>query len=326
MLDSFGRSIDYLRISLTDRCNLRCAYCMPLNTRFSPAADLMTDDELLTLFRLFVSLGFRKFRLSGGEPTVHPRIVELVRAMSAVPGVGEICMTTNGLRLAELARPLASAGLNRCNISLDSLDPQTFRRIARRGAVQQVIDGIHAAEDAGLLPIKINCVVMRGWNDGQNIIELARLTLKHSWQVRFIELMPFGEMADFAQREMIDEADLRVQIERQLGELLPVAEGRLDGEARLFRLDGARGTLGFISSVSQPFCGDCSRVRLTADGRLRLCLLSDDEIDLLTPLRAGGTLEELAALIQHGIQAKPWGHRLSENIIPANRLMAQIGG
>jgi cyclic pyranopterin phosphate synthase len=246
--------------------------------------------------------------------------------MAQTPGVGDITMTTNGLRLADLARPLADAGLRRCNISLDSLNPARFQLITRLGYLEHVFRGIRAAEEAGLLPIKINCVIMRGHNDGEDVIDLARLTLAYDSQVRFIELMPFGEMAGFARASIVTEAEIQAHVETCLEVLIPMNEGGLDGEARLYRLEGARGLVGFISSVSRPFCGACSRARLTADGRLRLCLLSDAEVDLLTPRRDGASHDNMRSLIRAAIQEKPWGHRLADNVIPAGRLIGQIGG
>ncbi|GAB4476071.1 MAG: GTP 3',8-cyclase MoaA [Anaerolineae bacterium] len=325
-VDRFGRDIHYLRISLTDRCNLRCVYCMPEDTAFQPMDALMTDEELLHLFGLFVELGFDKFRLTGGEPTIRPNITGLVRYMAHTPGVREVTMTTNGLLLENLAGPLAEAGLRRVNISVDSLDPARYHALTRRGKLEQVQRGIAAAEAAGLLPIKLNAVVARGINDGQDVINLAALTLEYDWHVRYIEMMPIGDIAAFAQSELVTEQELRGKIEAALGPLEPLNEGRLDGEARLYRIAGARGTLGFISSVSAPFCAACSRARLTADGRLRLCLLRDGEVDLLTPLRDGMPDDYLKHLIRKGIWAKPWGHGLAQDTIPVERLMSQIGG
>jgi cyclic pyranopterin phosphate synthase len=325
-VDRFGRNIHYMRISLTDRCNLRCVYCMPEDIVFRPSAEIMTDDEILTLFRLFVDLGFDKFRLTGGEPTVRPRIVEMVREMCATPGVREVSMTTNGLRLAKLAQPLADAGLRRCNISIDTLDPEKFKEITRWGKVEDVIAGIRACEDAGLTPIKLNSVTVRGYNDGQDVIDLARLIVDNPWQVRFIEMMPFGDVADFQQSQVVTEAELRDKIESALGPLTLLNDGKLDGEARLYQFAGALGTLGFISSVTAPFCAACTRTRLTADGRLRLCLLRENEVDLLTPLRQGATMDDLKQIIRGGIWQKPWGHGLADDVIPLNRVMSEIGG
>ncbi len=326
-VDRFGRNISYLRISLTDKCNLRCVYCMPEDMTFRPAAELMQDDEIITLFQLFVDLGFSKFRLTGGEPTIRANVVDLVRQMCATPGVREVSMTTNGILLGSLAGPLARAGLKRVNISIDTLDPQRFHRITRWGSLQDVWEGIEAAERAGLLPIKLNSVVVRGFNDGQDVVDLAALTRDRPWSVRYIEMMPLGEeVYDFQQEQVVTEAELRATIEAALGPLELLDEGRLDGEARLYRLAGARGTLGFISSVTAPFCAACNRARLTADGRLRLCLLREKEVDLLTPLRGGATLDDLKEIIRRGVWHKPWGHGLADNVIPMNRVMSEIGG
>lgn len=325
-IDRFGRNINYLRISLTDKCNLRCVYCMPEDMTFRPSSELMQNDEVLTLFQLFVELGFSKFRLTGGEPTVRTGIVELVEGMCATPGVNEVTMTTNGIVLDRLAEPLAKAGLARCNISIDTLDEERFHRITRWGHLDDVWRGIRAAEAAGLLPIKLNSVVVRGFNDGQDVVDIAALTLENEWQVRYIEMMPFGDIADFQQSQVVTEAELIETIEAQLGPLYSVNGGKLDGEARLYKLQGARGTLGFISSVTAPFCAACTRARLTSDGRLRLCLLREKEVDLLTPLRQGASIEDLKQIIRGGIWAKPWGHGLAQDVVPMNRIMSEIGG
>ncbi len=324
-VDQFGRHIRYLRISLTDRCNLRCVYCMPEKMVFLPREELLTDEELIRLARLFAELGFDKIRLTGGEPTVRPNLVELVARMAALPGIREISMTTNGLRLKTLAEPLARAGLKRVNVSLDTLDPAKFRRITRWGRLEEVWEGILAAEAAGLTPIKLNAVVVRGYND-QDMVDLAALTLTRPWQVRFIEVMPFADVAPFAQQVIVSTAEMIRILEGEFGPLEPVNDGRLDGEARVYRIRGAVGSVGFISPVSEPFCAQCNRVRLTAEGRLRLCLLRDDEVDLRGPLRSGASDEELKALIQAAIWRKPWGHGLPEGVIPIARVMSQIGG
>jgi len=324
-IDRFGRNIHYLRISLTDACNLRCVYCMPEDMTFRPRSELLQDDEIIKLVQVFAEMGFDKYRLTGGEPTVRANIVDLVRAMKQIPGVGEVSMTTNGILLGKLAKPLKEAGLARCNISVDTLDPERFHAITRWGKLDKVMEGIQAAEDAGLLPIKINSVVARGFNEN-DVVELARLTLEHDWQIRYIEMMPFGEVADFAQSQIVTQEEVMGRIAAEFGPLMPVNNGKLQGEARVFRLPGGRGTVGFISSVTEPFCAACTRARLTADGRLRLCLLREGEVDLMTPLRAGATVAELKQIIRDAIWVKPWGHGLEENIIPTNRVMSQIGG
>ncbi len=325
VFDSYGRRISYLRISLTDACNLRCVYCMPEQMTFRPRSELMSDEELLYLVQIAVSLGVTKIRLTGGEPTIRPGVVELVRALANIPGVQDLAMTTNGLLLDKLAQPLAEAGLKRVNISIDTLDAQKFRRITRWGAIEEVWKGIKAAEEAGLTPIKLNAVVVRHFNDGQDMVDLARLTLENNWEVRFIEMMPFGEIGDFQQSHVVSSAEMKKQIEQQFGPLEEASYDYVD-PSRPFRIQGALGTLGFISSVTEPFCQGCGRVRLTADGKLRLCLLRDDEVDLLTPLRAGASWETLRNRMREGAYHKPWGHGLAEGHFAENRAMNQIGG
>lgn len=324
-LDRFGRKIHYLRISLTDHCNLRCVYCMPEDMTFRPNAELMQDDEIIQLVRLFASLGFDKFRLTGGEPTVRAHVVDIVREIAATPGVHSLSMTTNGVLLGKLARPLKQAGLQRVNISLDTLNPDKFKRLTRWGSLEQVWAGIEAAEQAGLLPVKINAVVVRGYNE-TDVAELAGLTLKHPWQVRFIEMMPFAGATEFQQSQVVHAEEMIEQIQASLGPLEPANGGALDGEARLYRLKNAPGEVGFISTVSLPFCASCTRARLTADGKLRLCLLREKEVDLLTPLRQGATLNDLRQIILDGVWQKPWGHGLAEGAVPLNRVMSEIGG
>ncbi len=324
-IDRFGREIHYLRISLTDRCNLRCVYCMPEDMTFRPRAELMQDDELFALMPLFTELGFNKYRLTGGEPTVRANIVEVVRGIASTPGVRSLSMTTNGVLLEKLAAPLKEAGLQRVNVSIDTLNEERFKRITRWGSLGEVWAGLEAAERAGLTPVKINAVVVRGYNE-DDVADLAAVTLERDWQVRFIEMMPFGEVAGFQQGQLVSFAEMQSRIEAKLGTMEPVDEGKLDGEARLFKLAGAKGEIGFINSVSQPFCASCTRARLTADGKLRMCLLREYEVDLLTPLRAGASTTELKALILHATWNKPWGHDLAGDVIPLNRVMSEIGG
>lgn len=324
-IDRFGRNIHYLRISLTDHCNLRCVYCMPEDMTFRPNAELMQDDEVLLLVRLFANLGFDKFRLTGGEPTVRAHIVELVREIAHVPGVRSLSMTTNGVLLGRLAEPLAKAGLQRVNISIDTLDAGKFQRLTRWGSLEDVWQGILAAEAAGLSPIKLNVVVVQGYNE-TDVVDLARLTVDKSWQIRYIEMMPFAGATDLQLNQVVTAADIQARIEAVFGPLEVANGGELDGEARLFRIPGALGEIGLISSVTVPFCAACTRARLTADGRLRLCLLREGEVDLLTPLRAGASLSDLRQIILGGVWDKPWGHGLAEGIIPMNRIMSEIGG
>lgn len=324
-LDQFGRRIHYLRISLTDHCNLRCIYCMPDDMTFRPGSELLQDDEILRLVRIFTQVGFDKFRLTGGEPTVRAHVVDLVRGIAQTPGVYTLTMTSNGTLFKRLAQPLADAGLQRVNFSLDTLNPEKFRRLTRRGSLEDVWVGIQAAEAAGLTPIKINAVVVRDDNE-EDLIDLARLTLSHPWQVRFIEMMPFAGITQFQQDNNVQEDAMRAQIQAALGPLEELNDGELDGEARIYRLKNAPGTIGFISTLSRPFCASCTRARLTADGWLRLCLLRELEVDLLTPLRAGATDEEMREMVITAVWLKPWGHRLDDDAIPLNRIMSQIGG
>ena len=323
--DSFGRNIHYLRISLTDHCNLRCVYCMPEDMVFRPRAEMMQDEEVLFLARLFAELGFDKIRLTGGEPTIRAHLVDIVRGITTTPGIRSVSLTTNGMLLSKLADPLAAAGLGRVNVSIDTLNPAKFKRMTRGGDMETVWEGILAAEAVGLTPVKLNAVVVRGYNE-EDVVDLANLTREHHWQMRFIEMMPFGGSTDLQTKQLVSSQEIQDRIEQSLGSLTPVNGGDLDGEARLYRIPGAQGDIGFISSVSAPFCADCSRARLTPDGILRMCLLRDYEIDLLTPLRAGASLEELRKLVLDAVWNKPWGHGLANGEIAINRAMNEIGG
>lgn len=326
MKDSYGRQIDYLRISITDRCNLRCVYCMPMTgLNFVPGPELLTPQEIEKVARAASDAGFRKIRLTGGEPTLRREIVEIVERLGRVQGIRELSMTTNGLRLPWLAGPLARAGLQRVNIHIDSLDETRLSRTMRLNTLDKVWAGIEAAERAGLLPIKLNSVVTRGYNE-EDVVELARLTLKHAWHVRFIELMPLGEPAEMALNHYVPTSESIEHIQVNLGPLSPLNGGDIVGEARLYRLAGAKGTVGFISPVSDPYCDSCNRMRFTADGRIRLCLLSEKELNFRDILRGGGSHQDLVALFQRAISAKPVGHQLRQGIHPENRTMSQIGG
>ncbi len=322
-LDRFGRNIHYLRISLTDHCNLRCIYCMPEDQVFRPNAELLQDDEILKLAHLFAGLGFDKIRLTGGEPTVRANIVEIVRGIASTPGIRSLSMTTNGILLSRLARPLKEAGLQRVNVSIDTLDPEKFRRLTRWGKLDEVWQGILAAEAAGLAPVKLNAVVVKGYNE-EDVIDLAALTVDRPWQMRYIEMMPFAGVTEIQTQQVVTAAQIQQKIESEFGPL--EATGKYDGEARIYRIRGGQGELGFISSVTVPFCSACTRARLTADGVLRMCLLREKEIDLLTPMRQGATEDDLRALILEGVWNKPWGHGLADGQIPLNRAMNQIGG
>jgi cyclic pyranopterin phosphate synthase len=298
---------------------------MPEDMTFRPNADLMQNDEILLFVNLFSQLGFDKYRLTGGEPTVRAGVVNLVHDIASQEGVKSLSMTTNGVLLKKLAQPLKEAGLQRVNISLDSLDAERFKKLTRWGTLEQVWEGILAAEKAGLTPVKINVVVVRGYND-QDVVDMARLTYDHPWQVRFIEMMPFAGQTNFQKKQIVTDAEIMERISTELKVPQLLNQGTLDGEARLYRLPGASGNIGFISSVTQPFCASCTRARLTADGKLRLCLLKEKEVDLLTPLRAGASQAELKQLIRDGVWHKPWGHDLAKGEVALNRIMSEIGG
>jgi cyclic pyranopterin phosphate synthase len=326
MNDEFGRQINYLRISLTDRCNLRCVYCMPMHgLTFVPTQELLTPAELEKVAQAAVDAGFNKIRLTGGEPTLRQDIVDIVRRLAAVKGIDQLAMTTNGYRLPYIAKDLAQAGLKRVNIHVDSLNKETVANVMRLGTLDKAWAGIEAAEKAGLTPIKLNAVMVRGYNNDA-AVELARLTLTRPWQIRLIELMPFAGPAEIALENYVPSDEVKSWIEAELGPLFAVNNGHLDGEARLYRFAGAEGTVGFISPVSNPYCDDCNRMRLTADGRMRMCLLSDKEINFRDTLRHGGTHADLVALFEQAIKGKPVGHQLKNGIHPQARTMSQIGG
>jgi cyclic pyranopterin phosphate synthase len=325
-LDNFNRPISYLRISVTDRCNLRCVYCMPPEgVPCRSHEEILRYEEIDLVVRAAASLGISKVRLTGGEPLVRLGFADLVRMLARIPGIDDLAMTTNGTLLARYAAELAQAGLKRVNVSLDTLQPERFRQITRRGDLAAVFEGISAAREVGLVPLKVNTVVVRGLNDDE-VVDFARLTLEGDWHVRFIELMPLGTNAAWAGDGYVSVGEVRRRIEDALGELMPAKVGVGNGPARYYRLPGAVGTIGFISPVSEHFCYQCNRLRLTADGRLRPCLLSDYEMDLRTPLRQGAGLTEVRELLIRSIRAKPERHHLDESISPRERAMSEIGG
>ncbi|MBF6569012.1 MAG: GTP 3',8-cyclase MoaA [Candidatus Binataceae bacterium] len=328
--DSFNREIDYLRISLTDHCNLRCVYCMPLDDlHFARKEELLTAPEIETVVRAAVSVGFRKFRLTGGEPTLRPDLLEIVGRLGEVEGVGDLALTTNALLMPKLARPLKDAGLNRINIHLDSLNPKTVERQMRWGTFDQIWRGIMAAEEAGLVPIKLNAVVTAGYNE-TDVVDLARLTLDRDWHVRFIELMPLGggECATLSVQRYVSNIETRRRIEAEIGPLTALSSSYISDEARNFQLPNARGVIGFISPVSEPYCGTCNRMRLTADGKFHLCLLNDDELDVRKALRdySSDGITRVARILERAVAMKPTGHHLLDGRSTRERSMFQIGG
>lgn len=325
MLDSYDREINYLRVSVTDRCNLRCVYCMPEEGVATLAhEDVLRFEEITRIVGLGVELGIRHIRLTGGEPLVRKGIANLVQLLRAIPDVESISMTTNGIALAQIAGALRKAGLDRVNISLDTLQPARYRTITRRGNLDDVLAGINAAFDAGLTPVKINVVVMQGVNDDE-VVAFARRTLSERWNVRFIEFMPLGDQAVLARSEYVSSAMTRRRIEEALGQLEP-AEVTGAGPARTWRVPHAAGTIGFISALSEHFCGTCNRMRLSSDGKLVPCLFSDSEYDLRGPLRAGTDNDGLRAIWQEALSNKPACHHLDGAITTTEHQMSRIGG
>jgi cyclic pyranopterin phosphate synthase len=328
-LDSFARPINYLRISVTDRCNLRCIYCMPAEgIPLLTHQDILSFEEIQRIVRVAAELGIYKVRLTGGEPLARAGLPHLVRMIAAIPKIDDISMTTNGHLLPRYAEELAAAGLKRVNISLDSLRADRFRALTRVGTLARAWDGVAAAERAGLTPVKINVVVIRGFNDDE-VLDFAQLTLEQERHIRFIEVMPLGHNELWAEDGFVSMQEVREKIEAAFGPLEPVGRSALlvgNGPARYYRLGGAPGTLGFITPVSDHFCASCNRLRLTADGRLRPCLLSDAEIDLRGPLRQGMDDIALRELITQAAAGKPARHHLEDGEHPIKREMSQIGG
>ncbi len=326
LTDSFNRRISYLRISVTDRCNLRCIYCMPREgLSLLGHEDILSYEEILRIARISADAGITKIRITGGEPLARKGMPDLVAGLSSIPALSEISMTTNGILLEAAAGALGRAGLHRINISLDTLDPVKYRRITRGGDISAVLTGIHAARLAGLAPIKINVVVMQGINDAE-INAFADLTRERPVHIRFIEFMPVNGHGEWNKSRYISNGDIMEKIQT-MGELVPLPSQNGSGPARLYRLQGAQGKLGFISPLSSHFCATCNRLRLTADGKLRTCLFSDTETDLRTPLRRGCSDAELKGLMEQAILSKPMRHHVFEHSFrKCTRGMSAIGG
>ena len=321
--DQFGRSIEYLRISVTDRCNFRCVYCMPLEgMAWLPKRDILSYEEITEVVRQLAPLGLRRLRITGGEPTIRPDLSSLVRQLRAVPHIEDIALSTNGVRLPELSMPLAEAGLDRVNMSSDSLRSERISALARRNLPFDPVRSARAAQDAGLGPIKLNVVVLRGINDDE-IADFARLTLEHPWHVRFIELMPVGDLRELTWDHVVPSDEVLDRV-ATLGALVPDGgPARGNGPAKYYRLPGAAGTVGVITPMSHTYCGSCNRVRLTADGRLRTCLYGDHEVNLRDPLRAG---EPLEPLFRQALAEKPKEHNLLQMQVGGLRALSQVGG
>lgn len=325
LLDTFGRVHNNLRISVTDRCNLRCTYCMPEEVVFLQRGELLTFEEIERFARIAAPLGIDKIRLTGGEPLLRRGLADLVRMLCAIPGIQDVGLTTNGILLADQAQELWDAGLRRINVSLDALDPGRFRELTRRDGVDKVIDGILAAKQAGFDPVKINAVCIRGVTEPE-VVRLARFAREHSLEMRFIEYMPIG--ADQWERQKVYYAhEILEQLEREVGPLVPAQDYDPRAPAMDFDYEDGGGRVGIIASVSRPFCRSCNRVRLTAEGKLRNCLFALDEVDLKPLLRGGAPDEEIAAALRTNVWAKWEGHEINTaRFIKPLRTMHAIGG
>lgn len=321
--DSFQRPISYLRISVTDRCNLRCVYCMPPEgIVLTPHSEILRYEEILSVVRVAAEMGINRVRLSGGEPLIRAGLVDFVRMLSNVKEIVDLSLTTNGVLLKDHAATLKDAGLKRVNVSLDSLKRKKFEEVTGHDRLPDVLEGIKEAERVGLTPIKINVVVMRGVNEDE-LLDFARLTMD-GWNVRFIELMPILNKG-VQQPEFVPAKEIWDSLS-SLGTLQPCSTLTGNGPASYYQLPGTKGTIGFITPVSDHFCFKCNRLRLTADGKLLPCLLAGGEIDLRSPLRAGASPEDIRQLILKAVASKPEGHRVSQGVVSQTRPMTQVGG
>ncbi len=324
MQDQFKRQIEYMRISITDRCNLRCSYCMPPEgVNWISPKEILTFEEILRIVGVSIDLGFRKFRITGGEPLVRKGVMPFLKKLASIPGVEDLTITTNGMLLGPMAADLKAAGVKRVNISLDTLGGDKFREITRGGNLPKVLKGIHSSLEVGLSPVKVNVVVIRGFNDAE-LEQFARLAEEYPLHVRFIELMPVGASAGNTQGLVtVEEMKQRLGLDK----LLPLKDFAGSGPAQHFVKEGMKGSIGFISALSQHFCAGCNRIRLTADGKLRPCLHSTQELDLKAALRNGSSDVDLKQLLTEAIWLKPGQHQMNaEGWQGRSRVMSQIGG
>lgn len=324
IIDSYHRRINYTRISVTDRCNLHCIYCTAKSVPHLSHDDILRYEEIHRVVQAAAALGVNKIRLTGGEPLARLNLSRLVELLSQVEGIDEISLTTNGTLLDKYADELKAAGLKRVNVSLDSFRPGRFKLITGSDKVEDVLRGIETAKKAGLNPVKINMVVLKGINDDE-IVDFARKSVHDGWHVRFIEHMPFTSAGGENDR-LVGIGEIMAVIQESLGELQPCWPKSGNGPARYYKLPNTEGTIGFIGPVTECFCAECNRFRLTANGQLRPCLLEDDEVDIKGPLRSGASIEELGRLIQEAAALKRAKHRLGEQPAPVKRQMRQIGG
>ncbi|MBN1548605.1 MAG: GTP 3',8-cyclase MoaA [Syntrophaceae bacterium] len=330
MIDQYNRDINYLRISITDRCNLRCQYCVPKEgLSLIGHDDILRYEEILRVVMIAVKMGINKVRITGGEPLVRRGVIDFIATLNLIEGIDDISLTTNGILLEDAAERLFAGGVKRINVSLDSLDSEKYRWITRGGDVNAVLNGIEKVHALGFAPIKINIVAIKGFNDDE-VLKFAEMTLDRPYQIRFIELMPLG----FAGMENLGKFLSNDLIKEEIGrcyELHPVERKRKrsDGPADMYKINGGQGEIGFISPVSHHFCSSCNRLRLTADGHLRACLLIDEEIDLRGPIRKGCTNSDLEALLRAAVAKKPVGHQMSceeRHMKKCLKEMTSIGG
>ncbi|MBI4697549.1 MAG: GTP 3',8-cyclase MoaA [Nitrospirae bacterium] len=326
LIDNYNRELNYLRISITDKCNLRCFYCMPnKNLRLIPHDEILRYEEILRVVRLAVNYGMKKIRITGGEPLIRKGVVEFIRSLSGISGIEDISLTTNGILLKELASDLLGAGIKSINISLDSLNPQRYKRLTGGDYLAQVLEGIKETERVGFDPIKINTVVIKGVNDDE-VVDFAKITLDKPYKIRFIEFMPTAMIDSWSEDRFLPSDSIREQIER-FEKLYPVTDQDKSRPSRGFRLKNGIGDIGFISPISHHFCSSCNRLRLTADGKLRPCLFSDDEIDIKRLLRNNAADDEIIGQLKLSAQQKSRGHMIREDIFQkCNRPMSAIGG
>ncbi len=328
MRDGFGRVHDDLRISVTDRCNLRCSYCMPVEPKWFPRERLLTYEETTRIVRIAGRLGVRRVRVTGGEPLVRRDLPDLIGMIAAIRGIDDVSLTTNGILLASAARDLVAAGLRRVNVSLDTLDRDRFRRITGRDHLDRVLEGVRRASDAGLAPIKLNTVLLRGVNDDEVETLVAR-SRDEGWEIRFIEFMPLENGGTWDPRRVVSGREVRERVARRWP-IEPDPDGDPSAPASRWVFGDGRGAIGFIDSVTAPFCADCSRLRLTSDGKLRVCLYDDVETDLKALLRGGASDDDVAAAFDAALARKGRGGAIEirdrRSALPLARTMHQIGG
>lgn len=326
LLDGFGRVHNNLRISVTDRCNIRCVYCMPESVEFLPRRDLLNYEEIERFVREVVPLGIDKIRLTGGEPLVRRDLPVLVEKLAGIPGIRDVGLTTNGILLAPMARDLWNAGLRRINVSLDTLDPDRFRELTRRPGLEQAVEGLLAAKSAGFDPVKVNAVAMKGITDA-DVVPLGRFCREHRLELRFIEYMPLDASRQWERDKVLLAEDILALLAAEFGPLRPSPGQDPRAPAQDYDYDDGGGRIGLIASVSRPFCASCNRVRLTADGKLRNCLFALDETDLKPLLRGGASGDQIRAAVRASVQAKWEGHEInSARFVQPDRMMHSIGG